>query len=492
MIPPSLVLFPRRCPPGAVDIRAADALKLSIENSKYLEVRDVEHTHLVKGLDYALLNKVRSEIDKKPDTEDDGGKASAPKEDQRVTLPYCSCKGIQFTSGLSSPQTVIKSNELFLPGRMTFVYDMEGGYTNDINALMLYRSKADCPLPEELVTVNVDGSVLDRIAKIMTYLRLGSTGKFSRRKKKEKDVKGKTSTIAHGYDEDSNQSKIENGSKNISQREVLPPPPHYPADEDDIFVGDGVNYTVPGKDVTLSPISEDMEESPRIRRKSVILLSQCMVQYSQLLSGYGEMHTQGLAAEYPGDWQDYQYAEQTGYQEPYLQPGMEGYVAQPETGVLQDPQLMSQEEKDRGERHTGERSKFCIRELFRVLPGYQEYNHEVVGSDEEADLSKMDMGGKAKGALHRWDFETEEEWEKYNEQKEAMPKAAFQFGVKMQDGRKTKKQNRDQKLNNELNKINKIITRKKMEKEGGDVGSLMAMIHLLPRDPSAEFIFSTM
>jgi IK cytokine len=36
---------------------------------------DVEHTHLVKGLDYALLNKVRSEIVKKPDGEDgDGGK----------------------------------------------------------------------------------------------------------------------------------------------------------------------------------------------------------------------------------------------------------------------------------------------------------------------------------------------------------------------------------------------------------------------------------
>lgn len=31
---------------------------------------DVEHTHLVKGLDYALLNKVRSEIDKKPDAGD--------------------------------------------------------------------------------------------------------------------------------------------------------------------------------------------------------------------------------------------------------------------------------------------------------------------------------------------------------------------------------------------------------------------------------------
>ena len=35
------------------------------------------------------------------------------------------------------------------------------------------------------------------------------------------------------------------------------------------------------------------------------------------------------------------------------------------------------------------------------------------------------------------------------------------FGVKMQDGRNTHKQNRDQKLNNELHQINKILTRKR-------------------------------
>lgn len=73
---------------------------------------------------------------------------------------------------------------------------------------------------------------------------------------------------------------------------------------------------------------------------------------------------------------------------------------------------------------------------------------------------------QAKGRLHRWDFETEEDWAKYNEQKEAMPKAAFQFGVKMQDGRKTRKQNKDQKLNNELHKINQIMDKKKKEKPG--------------------------
>ncbi|GJP62238.1 hypothetical protein CLOP_g19322 [Closterium sp. NIES-67] len=47
-------------PPG-VDLTTTDAHKLAIEKSKFLG-GDVEHTHLVKGLDYALLNKVRSEM----------------------------------------------------------------------------------------------------------------------------------------------------------------------------------------------------------------------------------------------------------------------------------------------------------------------------------------------------------------------------------------------------------------------------------------------
>jgi IK cytokine len=41
-----------------------------------------------------------------------------------------------------------------------------------------------------MVTVSADGSVLDRIAKIMSYLRLGSSGKVLKKKKKERDTKG--------------------------------------------------------------------------------------------------------------------------------------------------------------------------------------------------------------------------------------------------------------------------------------------------------------
>ncbi|XVF48826.1 hypothetical protein PTKIN_Ptkin03bG0219500 [Pterospermum kingtungense] len=148
---------------------------------------------------------------------------------------------------------------------------------------------------------------------------------------------------------------------------------------------------------------------------------------------------------------------------------------------------MTQEEKDRGlgsvfkrddqrlqqlrEKDAREKDPNFISESYsECYPGYQEYNREIVDSDDEDDLSKMDTGGRAKGRLHQWDFETEEEWATYNEQKEAMPKAAFQFGVKMQDGRKTRKQNKDQKLNNELHKINKILARKKMEKDSGGEG----------------------
>ncbi|KAI8009355.1 hypothetical protein LOK49_LG06G03070 [Camellia lanceoleosa] len=64
----------------------------------------------------------------------------------------------------------------------------EGGFSHDIPTT-LHRSKADCPVPEEMVTVSVDGSVLDRIAKIMSYLRLGSSGKVLKKKKKEREVK---------------------------------------------------------------------------------------------------------------------------------------------------------------------------------------------------------------------------------------------------------------------------------------------------------------
>ncbi|XP_059652023.1 suppressor of mec-8 and unc-52 protein homolog 2 isoform X2 [Cornus florida] len=436
------------------------------------------------------------------------GKSRASKEDQPVSFRTATAKSVY--QWIVKPQTVIKSNEMFLPGRMAFIFNMntdpENSHSHDIPTT-LHRSKADCPVPEEMVTVSVDGSVLDRIAKIMSYLRLGSSGKVLKKKKKERDVKGKISAIANEYDEDEKVSKPNGGmSMNQIDREVLPPPPPPPrkshpdskekqgpvvarTDEDDIFVGEGIDYDIPSKDMSQSPISEDMEESPRNKDKipyfsepvyGPVPPSEPTHDWQQM-NGYDAMQAQALVGGYQGEWQDYQYAEQLAYSEQYLQQNMEAYDVQTALNMQQDPRFMTQEEKDRGlgsvfkrddsrlqqlrEKDAREKDPNFISESYsECYPGYQEYNREVVDSDDEDDLSKMDMGGRAKGRLHRWDFETEEEWATYNEQKEAMPKAAFQFGVKMQDGRKTRKQNKDQKITNELHKINKILARKKMEK----------------------------
>ncbi len=42
---------------------------MTYDQSKYLG-GDMEHTHLVKGLDYALLNKQRTEMEKEVDSKD--------------------------------------------------------------------------------------------------------------------------------------------------------------------------------------------------------------------------------------------------------------------------------------------------------------------------------------------------------------------------------------------------------------------------------------
>jgi IK cytokine len=62
-----------------------------------------------------------------------------------------------------------------------------------------------------------------------------------------------------------------------------------------------------------------------------------------------------------------------------------------------------------------------------------EMNDAIDDSDDEADYSKMDLGNK-KGPVGRWDFDTPEEYAEYMSKKEALPKAAFQYGVKMAEG----------------------------------------------------------
>ena len=96
---------------------------------------------------------------------------------------------------------------------------------------------------------------------------------------------GKISVVGNEYDEHDKPSKLSGGMlNNKTEREILPPPPPPPKnnladsfekqqpavareEENDIFVGHGIDYEVPGKDMSQSPLSEDMEESPRNKER---------------------------------------------------------------------------------------------------------------------------------------------------------------------------------------------------------------------------------
>lgn len=113
-------------------------------------------------------------------------------------------------------------------------------------------------------------------------------------------------------------------------------------------------------------------------------------------------------------------------------------------------------------------------------PGFAESYDAMGDSDDETDFSKMDMGNK-KGPVGRWDFETQEEYGDYMSNLEAMPRAAYQYGVKKPEGRKTRsrlggggQQNRkDDKaaVDRQLQQITSMINKRKQaaasEEEGG-------------------------
>lgn len=57
---------------------------------------------------------------------------------------------------------------------------------------------------------------------------------------------------------------------NVESKEKQPPPPVARVEDEDIFIGEGVDYAIPSKDMSESPpvLEEDMEESPRKERQS--------------------------------------------------------------------------------------------------------------------------------------------------------------------------------------------------------------------------------
>ena len=223
----------------------ADAF--SIDDSKYLG-GDVDHTHLVKGLDYALLNKVRSEQDSIVGVDDDGDvddkKPSSAKRRPSAKPQKVSFVGpvgrsiynIMFNTTTTNAPAQTEASERFLPRRMAYVFSTGNDNASDDAfevPTTLHRAKEDCPVPPKIVTGGTDAAVLDRLAKIMAYMAMGSSGGGGggrKKLKKKENSRFPAAAAAAAVKEEAVEVKEE-----VEVTEKV-------EDEEDIFADAGTDY----------------------------------------------------------------------------------------------------------------------------------------------------------------------------------------------------------------------------------------------------------
>lgn len=372
---------------------AAERRRQLIQESKFLG-GDMEHTHLVKGLDYALLQKVRSEIVTKEQMEEDelerlaieDKEEEAPPEEiveENGEIKFKTILGKNVHRIIQSQRSrLIERNELFAQGRMAYLIELDDENVDTDIPTTIIRSKTEIPQEElQTQTLSTNDIVINKLSQILSYLRQGGKGKKNKKRDKDKPL-FKMPLDKHNDDEsiygdigDYKSSRNQSGSsRHHSSR--------------------------PDKDKPRSYFGSYRDEEREKEKEEIIAPPPPKFAASSILNK--------LAAEHEG------YAE--------------------------------------------------------CYPGLQEMNDAIDDSDDEVDYTKMDIGNK-KGPIGRWDFDTQEEYSDYMSKKEALPKAAFQYGVKMQDGRKTRKHKTEKsekaELDREWQKIQNIIHKRKA---GGPAG----------------------
>ncbi|XP_025087492.1 protein Red-like isoform X1 [Pomacea canaliculata] len=438
----------------------AERRKQMIQESKYLG-GDMEHTHLVKGLDYALLDKVRAEISSKEKEEEDKMEMAVTQnkeeEDPEEKILFKTKLGRNIYRTLFKNR-LPERNELFLPKRMAYAVDLEDEYGDFDIPNTIIRSKVDCPSFEATTTLTTNDIVINKLTQILSYLRQGKR-ELKKLKKKEKgklkdDEKPKEKTL---------------GADDSIYGEIGEYMPSFAKPKDKKERGD--------KDRPRDREDRDRDKDRKDRDRNR--------EHERDRRDYERDRDRGRDRGRDRERERGRDREEPAEKE---KPARKPYFEKPaeEDEDKDKPQQTAkdlvrsindrfkgyadiEEEKKRAavraeeERLKKLKAKTEIDSYAECYPGMMESADAIDDSDEEADYTKMDQGNK-KGPVGRWDFDTQEEYSSYMSSREALPKAAFQYGVKMSDGRKTRRagpKDEKSKLDRELQQINKIIEKRK-------------------------------
>ncbi|CAG9465934.1 unnamed protein product [Pedinophyceae sp. YPF-701] len=414
-------------------------------------------THLVRGLDKTLLERMRDNLRREQDNE----AAAAQRAEQSRSLAESTT--FRTPLGRSVFEALFRragalgaAAQRFLPRRMAFVYDLDddgSGPTGDAPSTLL-RPKADCPRPPETLMGMCDAGVLDRISRAMRYIV------DARKKKTKKDAQAVREIL----------SDAPGAGQPAAPAVVAQPAAEKPAgpvdEEEDIFGDAGTDYVC------------DVKPKAKTGSKARDKLG-------------GSVFGDGGAAREDRP-------ERASAQATAGLPSRDALPPPPPPGdappeALRDARRL--EELTRDERDAGlasvwrsddaawrRRDRSAIRREFEAMQdGRMEVDDDgygidmggagfaPLGAEDEEDLSQADTKGAARRELGRADFATEGEYEKYKMSREAVPSVAYQFGVKGSDGRKSAKQMRreaERKLDKGLKEVEKIMREKGTYHEG--------------------------
>lgn len=463
--------------------------KGEIERSKFLG-GDLKHTHLVKGLDYALLAKVKNELSKEEQEAADRPKyaTSTPVKQSHTVLStdtgtvqpegmphFNSHIGRRVYETLFSNQRP-KTVDYFLPGRTMFVYELNPEVNQDIPTTVK-RSKDVCPDASNYREAKTHPDILARITKIMVYYTQGAKAYKKMQKKQKK--KEEEERVEHSKQFDDGDSIFDDVKTTLSTIDKLG------------TIAD-----------TFQPRSQPKSQLPAVGPQLPSVGPQLPSVGPQLPSVGPQLPSVGpqlpsvgpqlpsVGPQLPPVDNLSAFMEDAFGVAPKTQPAPtasngssktapEPVVLNPAEYYFTDTAMSKATPKadEPGDRPLDDVFKSLskpptekmkekkkdptfVEEYSECYPAtYEGVTYAANDSDEDEDLTKMDSRQK----LKRWDFEDDTAWENYENKREALPKAAFQFGVKAKEGRQSKKV-KDQKLKTQLKKIEGMIE----AKEGGD------------------------
>ena len=427
------------------------------EQSKYLG-GDIQHTHLVKGLDFALLKKVRTDLVKKKDpveeVEEEEEEEEAMEQDTEQDLdqvlekfergekveddieqaPVIDTNKPKFHTLMAKNihDYIIRSNEpqrveLFEPGRMSFTFELadEVGHYSDAFAVptAVIRSKTDVTAKLAKSGWSEDTQaetnlVIEKITQVMEGVRRGDR--------------------IHGITMDKPQ-KVAPATKITSQPIAV---------VEDAFMGD--IFADVGRDYELEESTVEKTE-PADTSKNYF---QGLVDEDEEMPDANNDAVNALLSEATAGFGEEEKKE-TESKEQTAAPKKRKYNTEMDADAddIDMFGLSSSALPTSFEEHQSNTTAY-------------QSDDEENEKNEEKSTQFVDQGTNRnkKAQLTRWDFDTEEEWHKYKSSIEINPKSAFQFGVKLGDGRKRNRErkgmNDKQRLDRDYQQVKNIMSQK--------------------------------